>query len=72
MNISTQSSCQSFVTENRAHHVKVKDGCRIGQAVGDASLSLAPVVCFGEDITGIEATIPENLSWVPDAIRWFL
>jgi hypothetical protein len=40
MNISIQSSCQSLVTENRVHHVKVKDGSRIGQAVGDASLSL--------------------------------
>jgi hypothetical protein len=46
MNISIQSSCQSLVTENRVHHVKVKDGSRIGQAVGDASLSLAPVIFF--------------------------
>jgi hypothetical protein len=46
MNISIQTSCQSLVTENRVHHVKVKDGSRIGQAVGDASLSLAPAIFF--------------------------
>jgi hypothetical protein len=44
MNINIQSSCQSIVTENRVHHVKVKDGSRIGQAVGDASLFLATVI----------------------------
>jgi hypothetical protein len=44
MDISIQSSCHSLVTENRVHHVK--DGSRIEQTVGDASISLAPVIFF--------------------------
>jgi hypothetical protein len=36
MNISIQSSCQSLINEKRVHHMKVKDGSRIGQVAADA------------------------------------